>query len=133
MGTRCEIIIKNSWKYEDKRYKNSAKLYHHFDGYPSGVGQFLMENVYPKLMRNFSESCDSIANFLIKNEEDTGYEATYLTHSDIDYVYIIDIPSKTIKCLEGYYYKGKRGILFHKVKEHDLSCYIKGRLPIGYA
>ena len=103
MSTRCDIIIKDYGIYEGKAWKVQAKLYHHFDGYPEGVGAFLIKEVLPALENSNNTSCDDIANFLVKHEDDNGFEVTVCNHIDIEYRYIIDIPKKEIQCLEGHY------------------------------
>ena len=76
MSTRCEIIIKDyeTDKKTGKKYKWQVTLYHHCDGYPNGVCRFLMDTVYPKLVSSNNADIDVIANLLIKNREDTGFE-----------------------------------------------------------
>lgn len=105
MSTRCEIIIKDyeTDKKTGKKHKWKVTLYHHCDGYPNGVGRFLMDTVYPKLVSSNNADIDVIANLLIKNREDTGFELTCYKHVDIQYRYIIDIPKKEIMCYEGQY------------------------------
>ena len=117
------IIIKDK--------KDMAKLYHHFDGYPAGVGAFLMEHVYPLLQHSNSETVESLAKFLAK--EDSGYVPTTGFHSDIEYLYIIDITRKQIKCLSGHYQRRQDGSvspIFHTNQEVDLMNFlpIKGRM-----
>lgn len=103
MSTRSDIIIKDYGTYEGKSWKSQVKLYHHHDGYPEGVGKFLIEQVLPKLQNSSNISCDDIANFLIKHTEDNEFEITVYNHVDIEYRYVIDIPKKKIKCLKGHY------------------------------
>ena len=103
MSTRSDIIIKDYGIYEGRSWKVQTKLYHHHDGYPEGVGKFLIEEVLPKLQNSNNISCDEVSNFLIKHKEDDEFECTAYNHVDIEYRYIIDIPKKEIQCLEGYY------------------------------
>ena len=103
MSTRCDIIIKDYGIYEGKSWKLQQKLYHHHDGYPEGVGAFLLQEVLPQLENSNNVSCDTIANFLIKHKDDDEFECTVYNHVDIEYRYIIDIPKKEIRCLEGHY------------------------------
>lgn len=85
MSTRCNIIIKR------KGYK--AILYHHFDGYLEGVGQDLVN----KLSDVQNWNWDDIANCLLKDRHDDGYELTSCIHGDIEYLYTIDVEKQTIK------------------------------------
>ena len=103
MSTRCDILIKDYGIYEGRSWKVQTKLYHHHDGYPEGVGKFLIEEVLPKLQNSNNISCDDISNFLIKHKEDNEFECTAYNHCDIEYRYVIDIPKKEIQCLEGHY------------------------------
>lgn len=103
MSTRCDIIIKDYGIYEGKAWKTQIKLYHHHDGYPSGVGTFLIKEVLPMLESSNSIDCNRIANFLIKHKDDDEFECTAYNHVDIEYRYIIDIPKKEISCLDGSY------------------------------
>ena len=133
MSTRSEIIIKKQWTHTDtgKKYVDKIKLYHHHDGYPSGVGKFLMEQIYPKLQSSNHNYVDDLANFLIKHKDDDEYEITLGNHLDIEYQYIIDINRKTIKCYAGHYnyfgYEEEREpkrITFIKTKECDLKEFL---------
>ena len=102
MSTRSEIIIKDYGIADGKKWKEQLKLYHRYDGYPEGVGQFLYEKVLPKLQNSNGIYADQIANFLVKNKEDDTFEITAYNHV-IEYQYIIDIPKKKIECYGGYY------------------------------
>lgn len=99
MATRCDIIIKDD---NTKTVYKELKLYHHFDGYPQGVGKFLIEEVTPELEHPYITGI-SIANFLIKHPKDDGFELTIGEHPDIEYRYIIDVTSKKIECYKCHY------------------------------
>lgn len=120
MSTRSEIIIKDY----GQEYNFKVKLYHHHDGYPSGVGKFLIEQVLPKLLRTNSESCDTIANFLIKHPDDNEFEITVYKHVDIEYQYVIDIPKKEIKCYHGSYGSWDNPRTRFTGKECDLTQFL---------
>ena len=92
MSTRCNVIIKR------KGYQDII-LYHHFDGYPQGVGYDLHCRL-KKINGNWYE-CD-IANNLVKDKEDD-YEITSCIHGDIDYLYTIDCDAKQLKCNQMHY------------------------------
>lgn len=125
MSTRSEIIIKDYGIYEGESWRVQTKLYHHHDGYPEGVGAFLIKEVLPKLQNSNNISCDDISNFLIKHKEDDEFECTAYKHCDIEYRYVIDIPKKEIECLKGHYTKwdslNSRFITYQKI---DLSKFI---------
>lgn len=88
MATRAHIRI----YYDDK----VIMLYHHFDGYPDGIGSDL-KKVVDEIYKN-----DIFAiNKLIKGKlitNDLTYELTDCLHGDEEYVYVIDCRDKTIKC-----------------------------------
>lgn len=94
MSTRCVVRLKQ--KIGNKNVK--IDLYHHHDGYPTGVGADLVEMFYDKekAFYNLDDICD-VANFLLKKEDDE-YQITVYNHVDIEYLYIIDIDKKDIKC-----------------------------------
>ena len=124
MSTRSVVIVKD--------IKNESLIYHHWDGYPEGVGYDLLEK-----SKNFPEYwwVDSITNKLLKDKEDDGYEWTNGIHSDIEYLYVIDCEEKKIKCFKVIWnfdtderwqkyediYKGKWGkeIDIYKMYEDD--------------
>lgn len=94
MSTRCNIIIKD--------YHDRVILYHHHDGYPSGVGSDLK-----KYLATFQDwqirqhGRWKIANDLVKNKaglDDDEYEISPRLHSDIDYCYVINCVSGTLLC-----------------------------------
>lgn len=93
MSTRSEIIIKSHGK--------SVKLYHHHDGYISGVGFDLLERFGKKLddPKYFISGSD-MANILVKDADDE-YEITLGNHTDIEYQYTIDIDARTITAVAG--------------------------------
>ena len=125
MSTRAEIIIKDYGIYKDKKWSEKVKLYHHHDGYPEYLGKFLVENVLIDLRNHPYISISNIANDLIKHEEDTEFELTLGTHIDIEYQYVIDIPSKRILCYSGYYREVKPDTYRFKIrKKINLEKYL---------
>lgn len=82
-------------------------LYHHYDGYPKGVGRDLIKR------RNQLNTWDGniIVNNLVKDINDE-YEIAYQVHTDIDSWYEIDCNRKRIRCW--------------KIKGHNLSNHTKG-------
>lgn len=89
MSTRCNIIVKS--EYEEWP---DIILYHHHDGYPSGVGY----DLFSRLQKiNGSWFSDDIANLLVKDTKDE-YEITVAIHGDIEYLYTIDCKNKTLVC-----------------------------------
>ena len=135
MSTRSEILIKDYGTYEGLKWKRSGKLYHHCDGYPSGVGRDLMERIYPMLVKSNNLGVDEIANKLIKDKDnvDDGYEMTVYTHADIEYFYEIDIPKKQIKCFKARYSYNKKYYKLNKGKEEDLMKFtVKDRVEVSY-
>ena len=79
MSTRCNIVIENK---NDVLY-----LYHHFDGYPEGVGAELLE-LQNMLKSNMTPQ--DVYDSLVYLYGD-GYELTDRLHGDIEYVYFIKL------------------------------------------
>lgn len=94
MSTRSEIIIK------DEKYTN--RLYHHHDGYISGVG-FDLLNRYAEKLDNpeIYLDIDDIATELVKDASDE-YEISAYPHGDIEYSYTIDLTKREITAKSGY-------------------------------
>ena len=93
MSTRCNIIVKDD--------ENKVYLYHHHDGYPSGVGVDLLKKFYKRFKDGNYIYMEDVVNELIKDKNDDEYEYTTGLHGDIEYVYEIDTSARTIK---GYEY-----------------------------
>ena len=98
MSTRCDIIIK-----DDKVSGKRIKLFHRQDGYPKGVGKFLVENILKEMKAKPNFGVIEVANFLVKNREDEDYLITDGTHPDIEYRYIVNTGTKEIKCQKVHY------------------------------
>lgn len=77
MSTRCQVRI----KYDGF----AVNLYHHCDGYFSGVGADLRERVVQALENGWSPF-----RFLAQLLEDREYETTDAPHGDIEYFYMLD-------------------------------------------
>ena len=93
MSTRSQIKI--------TYLKQSVLLYHHWDGYPKGVGKDLIQR--QKKLNTWNG--ENITNELVKNtRKDNGYEVAFQVHTDLDYWYEIDCNRKTIRCwkVKGY-------------------------------
>lgn len=83
MATRASIVF--TWNSE------KVIMYHHCDGYYEYLG---------KLLERYIEtySCDSAIKFCrILNELDESFEYTDHIHSDVSYVYYINLENNTIK------------------------------------
>ena len=93
MSTRSQIKV--------TYLKQSVLLYHHWDGYPKGVGKDLIQR-----RKKFNTwNGNILVNELVKNTvKDDGYEIAFEVHTDLDYWYEIDCSRKTIRCwkVEGY-------------------------------
>jgi len=89
MSTRCNIIVKAKGK--------KITLYHHWDGYPEGVGQDLVNKLQKVFDNDYFCLWTHIVNKLVKDREDEGYEITTGLHGDIEYLYTIDTDKKTLK------------------------------------
>lgn len=97
MSTRATILIKS------EKQNQQVRIYHHWDGYPEGVGTDLKH--YLKEVGFCYADVYRIANGLIKGgvyddkgESDMGYELTSCQHGDEEFAYLIDCDNKTLKC-----------------------------------
>lgn len=100
MSTRCNIKL-----IEKDR---TIWLYHHHDGYPRYLGAFLLTK-YNDTFKDKNKYIDAfdLANELIKDKNDDEFELTNGMHSDIEYLYEIDIDKREIRCFEiGYEKQG---------------------------
>lgn len=75
MSTRCQIRVIDA---SGKEYN----VYHHHDGYFSGVGLELQE-----MLHKSKNAKDLLADMLFDYD---GYEPTSLNHGDIEFFYILD-------------------------------------------
>lgn len=101
MATRSNIVIKSG--------KQKTYLYHHYDGYPEGVGadlQQFLEGRGNKAMDadDIQKSIlDGIKGNLGRDYEggiDKKYEKTTGIHGDVEYVYTIDTDKGTLSYKE---------------------------------
>lgn len=109
MSTRCNIIIKDRWN-------RRITLYHHCDGYPEFVGACLADYLGELKPWQIRQHTISIANDLVKKgikyetrdwqtgerviKTDEHYEITAGLHGDIEYCYVINGKSATLRCYE---------------------------------
>lgn len=95
MSTRCNIIIKD-------RYNERVVLYHHHDRYPEGVGHDLRGFLDKKFKSGYWFPYSfGLANSLIKNKcgmFDEEYEITPSVHTDIEYLYVVNLKCKSVRC-----------------------------------
>ena len=104
MSTRANVVIKKSNKNGKVSY---AQLYHHHDGYCSGLGNDLseymaeIEAMSDEEKKNILKTPVSLAKWFAADErnDEFEYEGTnvYL-HGDIEYLYVIDLTTETITC-----------------------------------
>ncbi len=85
IATRCSIIIEQEGSRICPTY-----IYHHYDGYPAGVGKKL-ENQLEKYIQNDKSlfTIDDVAKSICSI--DSGYENVYNISWDIEYLYIVRI------------------------------------------
>jgi hypothetical protein len=113
MSTRCNIIVRRS-------DENFTVIYHHFDGYPDGVGKEL-----PKILSDFEiteETTPIILSQYIQSIDREYEHEPYAqnVHGDIEYVYIIDLNKSILKCYSIYFdYSDNRDIV--KIMHGDES------------
>lgn len=93
MSTRCQIKV--------TYLRQSVLIYHHYDGYPHGVGVDLIQ----RQQKLGAWDGNIIVNELIKNRrKDNTYEIAFQIHTDLDYWYEFDCNRHTIRCwkVRGY-------------------------------
>lgn len=88
MATRSNIVIRNG------NSTDYAQLYHHWDGYPTGVGEELLTNF--NSLSNF-DNVHELAQH-INNIDDSYRIETCGLAADIEFLYVLDIQTKTISC-----------------------------------
>lgn len=96
MSTRCNIIIK-------EKDEQPLIIYHHFDGYPEGVGAELKSVIADKIESICG--CTGNKTFILSRilyDFSTQYEETDNIHGDIEYLYVLDIKDDGVlyKCYE---------------------------------
>lgn len=94
MSTRANILLLETGE--------KLWLYHHFDGYPSYLGNRLMEILEKHKEHKWLNIFD-LANEMLKNKDDDGYEITQNRHGDIEYLYIINVEEQSIVCRETHF------------------------------
>lgn len=104
MSTRANVVIKKS---DDNGAVNYAQLYHHHDGYCSGLGNDLseymaeIETMPDEEKKNILKTPVSLAEWFAddKRFDEFEYEGTDVNlHGDIEYLYVIDLTTETITC-----------------------------------
>ena len=107
-------------------------LFHHYDGYPSGVGAQLMYYVYPLIQRYNHYRWKDL--FTILNKADDDYRITTRVHPDIEFMYIINLKTKKIQCLDGHYEKTDwHEWIWHTSMERDLTRFLPLKQKRKYA
>ena len=110
MSTRANVVVKNSW--------GDLWFYRHSDGYPEGAMPTLQKFINWIRTGRIRDNAGQAGGWLIIiGAEEYGYkpeptesgfsgwkvgayEPTSSVHGDIEYLYIIDLDTKTIKCHE---------------------------------
>lgn len=92
MSTRANIVL--------LELGNKIWLYHHCDGYPSYLGD-LLGKYLNRVVKQTGRFATDIANELIKCDsvlgtDDDGFELTNDRHGDIEYLYSINLETRTL-------------------------------------
>lgn len=113
MSTRANVVIK---KADDNGAVNYAQLYHHHDGYCSGLGDALSEymaeiEVMPdEEKKKVLKTPVSLAKWFADDKRfvEFEYEGTDVNlHGDIEYLYVIDLTKETITCYSTWDWYGE--------------------------
>lgn len=82
MSTRANIVIKHN--------NHKVYLYHHHDGYLEGVGADLLHIIDQRCDEMMD--CESVERIILEHNSDGNtYEKTDCIHSDIEYLYTIEL------------------------------------------
>lgn len=90
MSTRAHIRIIEG--------EGQILLYHHSDGYPSGVGSELKEYLSKFKYGWYAETIARGLVTMIDKWKQFPYEPAICLHGDEEYVYVIDCDSKKLSC-----------------------------------
>lgn len=107
MSTRANILIID-------RFGRKYNVYHHHDGYLSGVGLDLyrrlreLKNIFP----------EEFVNRLVKDPEDE-YEITFGVHGDEEFFYEIDYLNHTLTAARAMTYSGNESVQAKKIFSCD--------------
>lgn len=116
MSTRATIkIVKNDC--------NSETLYHHYDGYPEGVGNEL--DMFLKKIYSNNEKVDTPTQLAqLINEYDNSYQLNETQHGDEEFAYLINMPDYTITCyaldFDEFDWKDDKIVYVHNIS-HDID------------
>lgn len=138
MSTRCNVIVKDS-------FGDQIMFYRHCDGYPEGVAKTLGEFIQLVRDNKLRDNAEQAAGWLIvlgyeeylssnslqamrTNTQGTSvdgwkvgaYEPCLQLHTDIEYLYEIDLVSKTIRAWE-MHYSDKKGKEVTKALEREIK------------
>jgi len=100
MSTRSQIEV--------IAHRKHIMLYHHWDGYPEGVGFCLLKLLESIKGKSFYYHYDDIVNRMIRKGN---FEVTFGKHSDIEFYYILNLNKKTVECMEVNNWNAKMEIL----------------------
>ena len=123
MSTRSIVRI------VDKNY--NVDLYHHYDGYPEGVGRQLMAIAYPIIQRFNCYGWKDLYRMLKEHDDD--YRIAEGIHPDIEYLYIINLKTKQIECFDGHYrVDGEHDYKWETYKVVDLKQFLPIKQKVKY-
>ena len=108
MSSRCNVKV----VFDEE---NSKLFYHHYDGYPDGVGAELVELVSSELAEHTSKSefrdfCDILV-------EDYGYEEVNHESGDIDWYYEVTVSDCKVHCYKCDWRTGTKTLVSDDLKE----------------
>ena len=126
MSTRGQTVFIKDIELKTDRLRDIEKnayciVYHHWDSYPDGVGEVLKKGIEMSQNRikinDIEYATMNIINYLTnKSREDiekgnvTGFGICNELYDDIEYIYIINMTTKELKCYEydfGDHYLGE--------------------------
>ena len=99
MSTRCQVRVIANGK--------NVMLYHHWDGYPEGVGYCLLKILKKAENKRWA---DEFVNKMITKGN---FEITFGNHCDIEYYYELDFDKQQVNCMAVNNWGNKMEILEH--------------------
>lgn len=109
MSTRANILVID-------KFGRKYNIYHHHDGYLSGVGL----DLYRRLRELKNISAEGFVNRLVKDPDDE-YDITFGVHGDEEFFYEIDYLNHTLTAARAMTYSGDDKINAKKVFSCDFA------------
>lgn len=100
MSTRTNVVVMES----KRATKTVCQIYRHSDGYPECTGKDLQDYINQLMLskeddiKEVMKSAQTFAKFICECDECFRYEGKLDLDDDIEYLYVIDLQTKTVTC-----------------------------------